>query len=254
VALHLQVQPDVAARLFSDPVLEDQGLLSRICVVAPDSNQGQRFWKEPRPEHHQDALTYVQQLEKLLRLPLPLKPGARNELAPPALQFTEGARNRWITFVDEVERRMGPGCDLEPISGFAAKLPEHAARIAGVLTKFHDPGALLINDQTLSNGITISLHYAATALRLHGASRISSDLQDAQILLDWARARSDNGLISLPDVVQTGPNRIRETATARRLIQILVQHRHLQVAGPRNVHGKHRRDVWQLAATGEANA
>ena len=40
VALHLQAQPDVAARLFSDPVLADQGLLSRILVVAPDSLQG----------------------------------------------------------------------------------------------------------------------------------------------------------------------------------------------------------------------
>jgi hypothetical protein len=50
VALHLQAQPDVAARVFSDQMLADQGLLSRILVVAPDTRQGQRFWKDASPE------------------------------------------------------------------------------------------------------------------------------------------------------------------------------------------------------------
>src|SRR5262249_47404113 len=46
VALHLQAQPEVAARMFSDQLLADQGLLSRILVIAPDTRQGQRFWKD----------------------------------------------------------------------------------------------------------------------------------------------------------------------------------------------------------------
>ena len=50
---------------------------------------------------------------------------------------------------------------------------------------------------------------------------------NAEKLLQWARLKADRGLISLPDIVQTGPNCIRETATARRLVGILEQHRQL---------------------------
>ena len=117
-----------------------------------------------------------------------------------------------------------------------------------MLTKFHHPDAQVVSNAMLGNGITISLHYAATALRLHGASRVKIEISDAQLLLGWIREkRDDRGLISLPDIVQTGPNRIRDTATARRLIAVLVQHRYLaQVTGPIQVHGKPRRDVWKL--------
>ena len=123
VALHLQAQPDVAARLLSDPILADQGLLSRILVIAPDSRQGHRFWTEVAAYHNTAALAYVQQLEKLFARALPLKEGTRNELAPSALCLDKEARARWIEFADAIERRLGPGSDLEPISGFAAKLP-----------------------------------------------------------------------------------------------------------------------------------
>ena len=64
--------------------------------------------------------------------------------------------------------------------------------------------------------------------------------------MEWIREKHDQGLITLPDVVQTGPNRIRDTATARRLIAVLVQHRYLRQVGPKTVHGKPRRDVWKL--------
>ena len=108
------------------------------------------------------------------------------------------------------------------------------ARIAGVLTKFHNPDAQVVSKAMLGNGITISLHYATTALRLHGASRIKVEILDAQLLLEWIREKHDQGLITLPDVVQTGPNRIRDTATARRLIAVLVQHRYLRAGGAEN--------------------
>ena len=47
VALHLMAQPDVAAVMLSDPLLLNQGLLSRCLVTAPESNAGSRFWREP---------------------------------------------------------------------------------------------------------------------------------------------------------------------------------------------------------------
>src|SRR5262249_12606604 len=47
VALHLMAQPDIAAVMLSDPLLLNQGLLSRCLVTAPTSNAGTRSWREP---------------------------------------------------------------------------------------------------------------------------------------------------------------------------------------------------------------
>jgi hypothetical protein len=247
VALHLQAQPDVAARVFSDPVLTDQGLLSRILVLAPETRRGTRFWKEPSPEHERAAHAYVEQVNRLFRRPMPLKQGTRNEIQPRHLPFCAEARQLWIEFADGVERQLGPSGELQPIAGFAAKLPEHAARIAAVLSMFEDPDAHQIDANALLRGITLSGHYVEAALRLHGQSRLNVELIDAELLLQWARHRADRGLISLPDIVQTGPNRIRETATARRLVGILEQHRRLErVPGTVKVNGKERREVWRV--------
>jgi len=247
VALHVQAQPDVAARVFADRVLADQGFLSRILVLAPESRQGQRYWKEPSPEHHKAAAAYVERVNRLFRRPMPLREGTRNELEPRRLPLSAAARQLWIEFADSVERLLGPRGDLEPISGFAAKLPEHAARIAGVLTMFEDPAAVQVEATALESGISLSRHYAQAALRLHGQSQLNADLLDAELLLQWAQLKSDRGFISLPDIVQTGPNRIRETTTARRLVGILEQHRHIErMPGTVRVHGKERREVWRV--------
>jgi hypothetical protein len=46
LAVHLMAQPDVAAMMLSDPVLLNQGLLSRCLVTAPESSAGTRLWRE----------------------------------------------------------------------------------------------------------------------------------------------------------------------------------------------------------------
>jgi hypothetical protein len=232
--------------MFSDRMLADQGLLSRILVIAPASRLGQRFWKESSQETEKAAHEFVERVNRLFRRPMPLKEGARNELQPRRLRLSPEARQVWIDFADSVERQLGPRGDLQPISGFAAKLPEHAARIAGVLSMFENPDAVQIDAAALMNGITLSRHYAAAALRLHGQSRLDADLLNAEMLLEWARLKADRGLISLPDIVQTGPNRIRETATARRLVKILEQHRQLERVRGTVVNGKDRREVWRV--------
>jgi hypothetical protein len=253
VALHLQVQPDVAARLFADPVLMDQGFLSRVLVVSPESLQGRRFWREASPEDDVAAHAYVARLNELLRRSMPLKEGTRNELSPRVLPLSGEARALWIAFSDEVEAQLVRGGALEQISGLAAKLAEHAARIAGVLALFENLDAAEISASALANGIAVARHYAGVALRVHGISRMNVDLRDAEALLDWAQLNADNKLISLPDVVQKGPNHIRETARAKRLLGILQQHRLVErLPGPATVHGKPRRDVWRITGANHA--
>jgi len=45
----------------------------------------------------------------------------------------------WRDYADAVEHRLAKGGQFEQIPGFADKLPEQAARIAGVLTMIDNP-------------------------------------------------------------------------------------------------------------------
>ena len=55
VAMHLMAQPDVAAIWLSDPLLIDQGLMSRVLVTAPEPASGRRLWHEPSPESQRNS-------------------------------------------------------------------------------------------------------------------------------------------------------------------------------------------------------
>ena len=51
----------------------------------------------------------------------------------------------------------------------------------------------------------------------------------------------------MPELVQLGPNAVRDTRKARHLITILEQHRHLKrLLKPHEVRGKMRREVWKI--------
>ena len=189
LSMHIMVQPDVAAMLLGDPLFKEQGLLSRILIAAPESAQGTRMWSEPAPQHKKALQAFESMINDLYQRSMPLRDGMRNELDPPQIRLTPDAHNLWVKVHNEVERRLGPGGDLEPIKGFAAKLPEHATRIAGVIAKMEYPDACEISADTLAGGITLARHYAGTASRLHGVAQINADLRDAQSLLDWIKQR-----------------------------------------------------------------
>jgi hypothetical protein len=110
----------------------------------------------------------------------------------------------------------------------------------------HDIDAGEISAEALVAGIELAQHYAAEALRLFGASRVSGKLQDAQRLLHWLHSQP-GPLISLPDIYQRGPNSIRDQATASELVRLLEEHGHLiRVPKGATIAGHYRRDVWQI--------
>jgi hypothetical protein len=152
----------------------------------------------------------------------------------------------WIAFADHVETRLRQGGELDPVRGLANKLPEHAARIAGVLTLVRDLHAGEISAPEVEAGIAIAEHYATEALRLSGASRIGADLMEAQRLLAWLLTSWPHPVVSLPDIYRLGPNSIRDKASAHRAVTILCDHGWLAEAPPCEVNGAHRREVWRI--------
>ncbi|UGX92331.1 DUF3987 domain-containing protein [Bradyrhizobium barranii subsp. barranii] len=253
VSLHLMVQPSVATIMLGDADLADQGLLSRCLVTAPESHSGRRFYRETAPETKTNLEAYERRLADILQRPFPLAMNRRNVLEPRVLRLTPEATNVWRTFADDVERELGPGGDLAPISGFANKMPEHAARLAAVLTLVGDPAAGDITADFMARGVLLAKHYASEALRLFQGARIDHDLRLATQLLDWLLHSWPEPNVSLPDIYQSGPNAIRDRKTALRLVGVLETHRHLvKLPGTALVKGQPRREAWRIVSEDRA--
>jgi hypothetical protein len=247
LTMHLMVQPEVANHLLSDPLLLDQGMLSRFLVTAPDALAGTRFFKEPSPKSRQGLCVYEEQISQLLQLPLPLSAGKANELSPRILRLSPDARTILINFGDHLEERIGPKGDLRPIAPLANKLPEHAARLAGVLTIFATPHAKEISLDTMERGIMLARHYSGEALRLFEGAMIAAKLRHANRLLEWLHGTWKERNVSLPDIYQRGLNSIGSRDVALELVRILETHGWLvKIPGGGDVNGEHRRDVWRI--------
>lgn len=251
VAVHLLVQPDVAAIMLGDRALMDQGLLSRVLVSAPESAAGTRAWREPDPAAGGALKRYSARLRAILERPLPLAEGKTNELTPRVLPLSPAAHHMWTGFYSNVERQIGRSGDMDPIRTLANKLPEHAGRLAAVLALVENIEAAEVSEQHMRAGVGLAEYYATEALRLFGASRIGSDLVQAQVLLRWLQIQWDEPTVSLPDIYQGGPNSIRDKRTAARLVGILEDHGYLhRVDGGGIVKGHKRREVWRIVPEG----
>ena len=232
LSLHVMVQHEVAAQFLSDPLLRDQGLLSRILVVAPDSIAGSRFYREPTMEDEKAIRAYGARILTLLEQPEPLAVGSRNELQPRALIIGPAASELWRAFHDSIEAQVGPDGALRPIRDFAAKIAEHAARIAGVLTIVDNGAATTIEVDAMERAVALADFYVSEAVRLAQASRTDPRLIRAQALLDWIGDRRADTL-AFRDMVQLGPSALRTKAAMEESVAILIAHGWLEEASPR---------------------
>jgi hypothetical protein len=247
VSMHLMAQPTVADIWLRDRLLADQGLLSRLLISAPDSAMGTRVRREGSAEANRAMERYGARLLSILEAPLPFVTDKPNELQPRRLTLSPAARRVWDGFADHVETMLGSDGELRAISGIANKLPEHAARLAGVLTLVHNIDAGEIAAAEMAAGILLAQHYAAEALRLHGGSQVSTELRIAQQALDWLLRQWGEPAISLPDLYQRGPGVIRDAAAARNVVGILEDAGWLtRIPEGAVVNGVPRREAWRI--------
>ncbi|TPM04527.1 DUF3987 domain-containing protein [Mesorhizobium sp. B2-3-10] len=223
LSMHLMVQHAVAAQFLADSQLRDQGLLSRVLVTSPESIAGTRFYRDAEPEDNAAILSYGERILSILESPWPLAEGRKNELEPRALTIGDDAAKSWRAFHDHVEGQCGPGKDLWPVQDFAAKIAEHAARIAGVLTIVEDVRATKIGIETMHSALMLADWYLNETVRLQRVNRLDPKLLAAQKLLDWMLAR-DEATISFREIVQSGPNPFRTKNAAEAALSTLSAH------------------------------
>ena len=239
LALHLMMQPDVSARLLSDPRLKDQGILSRLLVAFPLSTVGTRYQRPQDGEHASyDELashalaTYNNHMTQLLQWPVPLAAGERNELAPRALRLSREAETLCRQYADHIESKLGPNGDYAPIVGFANKMAEHACRIAGVITLFEcGPNALEVPGNAFICATRLVDFFAGEALRLWDAAVTAPEVRLAKQVLAWLHKKGAD-TVELVDIYKNGPSReLRDKASAEKIVSVLVSHNHLMPIG-----------------------
>ena len=100
-------------------------------------------------------------------------------------------------------------------------MPEHAARLAAVMTWWANPDAEEVDADTLLNAIRSIEHYGSEALRLQQASGLPSDIKDALRLLEWLTEKWKETHVSIPDITQFGPHSLRVARHARKAVGAL---------------------------------
>ena len=161
--------------------------------------------------------------------------------------MSDEAHDVWVGFFNTVEMKLGPQGRFEPISGFAAKMAEHAARVAAFLAWWADHDAQDIDAETMRNAIQIVGWFGKEALRLHNSGRVPHETAEAEKLRRWLVQKWVEPNISIPDICRLGPNSVRVASDAKRLVKVLVDHGWLvPIPGGAVIDGVRRREAWAI--------
>ncbi len=226
VSLHWMMQPPVAELILGNELLTDQGFLNRCLRAWPESTAGTRTFNPLKLADDPRMQRYHLRMLEILRMPLPLRAGTRNELEPRRIPLCAAAISTWVDFSNYVEGRLGNGGALALIRGLAVRAAEYAQRIATVLALVDNPHAVEVSLTHLQSGITICEFYLAEALRIKRRGEIAKDMALAERLRKWWEDRAA-GTATSSEVYQYGPNAVRPAETAKRIIGILVDRGYL---------------------------
>jgi hypothetical protein len=243
VALHLMAQPRATFSWLSNPVLRDQGLFSRCLVAYPASTAGTRMFRNEKADETPAAAAYVNRMTALLGGNWPIN--EFHELQPQHMGIPGAARTLWVEMHDQIETSISG--DLKSVRGLASKAAEHMGRMAGVFTLIDDPRATAITEDAMQRAAQMIEFYLAEALRLSGVQPQHEKADQASMLWDWLKMRSKKH-ISLPELVQFGPAKLRKAETMRSVMDVLTDHYMVRKVpdGIVEFEGKARREAWEV--------
>lgn len=246
LAMHLMGQPVIVERALSDEVLVGQGFMARCLLAWPDSTMGTRLYRQVNLLEDAALVRYNERAKLLLSRDLPVVHGSRNELDPPQLKLSPDAYEVWRTFHDRIELGMARGGAYSTIPAWASKAPAQAARIAGVLTLFEDPGAVEIDTEAMTRAAMLADWHLGEAVRLAGMSATPPEIRNAEALLKWAHEHGHARIYSTM-ALNRGPACIRDRNNFRQAVAELERAGWAcAVDGGAFMDGSHRRQVWDV--------
>lgn len=245
LAVHLMVQPSVARAFMADPMAADTGFLPRFLICEPPSTIGTRLHRHAQRDPA--ALeAFGTRLRAILDTPMPMDEQTR-ALSPRLLPLSSEAEALLIAFADETEAAQAHGGTLAHVTGYASKAAEQAARIAGVLTLWHDLQAPWIEAAAMRDGVALARYYLSEAVRLADAATVSQEIDRAEALRKWLLESWPHDDVMVRDVVRLGPNALRESPKARAALAVLERHGWLiRLDAGAMVRGAARAEAWRV--------
>lgn len=246
LAIHLMIQPSVAKAFMGDPQTVDTGFLPRFLITHPVSTIGTRLQADVREDDFVGMSIFNYKLEEILNTKLPMNERTL-ELKPRVLALSTEARQLLSAYSDEIELKQAPNQPYRTITGFASKSAEQATRLAAVLTLWQDLHAQEVSAEMMQNGISLSRYYLEEAHRLISGAMVDADIDRAEKLRVWLLETWTEPEILNRDVVQHGPNAVRDSKAAKKALQMLADHGWL-VALPKGtvIRSSARSQAWKV--------
>ncbi|MFT5743278.1 MAG: hypothetical protein ACI86S_001345 [Paracoccaceae bacterium] len=243
MSLHLSIQPLVARRLFTNDELRDQGILSRVLVVMPESLKGTRFLCEDEVSLHERQIAkevlgrFGERIVGLLEKRPAVSKDNPQELTPRTLQLEATARIRLVDFYNLVETQQSEGRIYANISGFA-----------GNIALFEDLEAQSISPEQMAIGTTLMEFYLAEAVRIFDTGHVSQNLLDAEALRIWLRDQYAGDFIDVSEISKRGPRRLRSSEKIKVLMRILEEYGHLKKSDVAlvSINGRNSRKAYRI--------
>ncbi|MCV6824889.1 MULTISPECIES: YfjI family protein [Halocynthiibacter] len=248
LASHIMLQPVAARPVLANPLVVNQGFLARFLICEPKSAIGTRTRREYRPESDLEIAKFGKKLQALLEQEPPLKANTRQELEPRKLTLTPEAKELLLDYAEATELGQKDGGVYADVTPFASKSAEQALRIAGVLTLWESLDADRISAETMARGIDLAEYYLHEAKRLVDYALVSDKTTRAEAVRTWLLNKWAKPEVLPSDVVQHGPNALRDTKLAIEALTVLEEHGWLiRVAPDELVRGARRKLAYRLA-------
>lgn len=238
---HLMMQPVVAAKVLSDPLLQGQGFLARFLVCHEPSLAGTRFLKGRDLSRGADTDPaigrYWRALAELIRRPLEVD-DKTGELQPRIAKIEGEALTAWSQLHDGIEMQLASDGKLTDIQAFSSKAAENAARIAAVLATvegYENPQVEHIERA----GRLMTYYLASMSARTQEAQQDQQELA-ANDLLKWVQ---ENGGEIKARNFSSLPSFCRSAKKARALLTLLIDTGHMEISAS-NQHG--RPSAWRI--------
>lgn len=246
LAAHFMVQRRIAMRFIGSDDFADQGVLARFLLADPGSLAGTRKYRKPDPADLAELEKYGERLDMLLRRPMPIIEGTRNQLKPPRLPLSPKA---WgllrAAYDDDFEPGQAEGGRYHAVKAWAGKAPEQACRIAAVIELFANPEASEVSDKAMEAGITLARWYVNEALRLRERGPADAKMAHAERVLHWLRGQPGQSA-TMRAMTRHAP-RPKSKRDIEAALKILVEHDCIEVT--ENGKTKTARATWNQIST-----